>query len=321
MRKLAAPPVVRVATYDIVYGIAAGSPPARLVVDWDLRRLGGIRGESRCAELADLLPEARASLASLYLNLRSFTAKAQWRRDFAAAARLLRADGELVVRIPERKLVRGVRRALAREFAITEHAERCVLRCTAPRAETPLGDWQGEIRHCDPASGRTLVLRTSPGLFAHTAIDAGTRLLLDTLALRHPDLSDCSVLDVGCGYGALGCTAAARGARVTMIDSDCRAVRLARLNLAANDLPGSVVAGDAAAALPAGLFDLALFNPPTHAGSEVLQAMFARAARGAARVLIVIRTHLAYEKWLVPRARLRRLAVGDAHKVIELVSR
>jgi 16S rRNA (guanine1207-N2)-methyltransferase len=317
------PPVVQVnaARSEIVYGVDASAPgPAgALVVDYDVRRLGTVDHErTRCAELSDLLAEGWHSLPRICLNLLPFTAKQQWQRDIAAAARLLDASGELVVRVPERKLVAPVQRLLRTHFAMVERSGRCELRCAtaASAGDGPLPEEGGKISHRDPLSGRTLHFMTAPGLFSPDAIDPGTRLLLEVLADRPDNFSGGAVLDLGCGYGALGCTLAARGARTTMIDSDWRAVKLARSNLAANGLDGEVLIGDAAAALPPGSFALVVSNPPTHAGSAVLQGLFENAAEGGRAVVIVVRAHLNYEKWLAPRYRIEQLATKDGYKVV-----
>src|SRR4051812_6838423 len=54
--------------------------------------------------------------------------------------------------------------------------------------------------------GRRFRFQTAPGLFSTDRIDDGTRLLLAHL----PETAPATVLDVGCGYGALGLPVAAR---------------------------------------------------------------------------------------------------------------
>jgi 16S rRNA G1207 methylase RsmC len=78
------------------------------------------------------------------------------------------------------------------------------------------------------ALGVTLRLDVPADVFATRAIDAGTLLLLRNLPDRAPRL----LLDLGCGYGALGLAVAARfrEARALLVDRDLLAVRAAAHN-------------------------------------------------------------------------------------------
>jgi len=69
------------------------------------------------------------------------------------------------------------------------------------------------------------------------------------------------VLEVGCGTGLVSLAAARRGARVVAVDVNPFAVRLARRNALANDLPFEVLRGDLLSGLR-GDFDALLCNPP-----------------------------------------------------------
>jgi SAM-dependent methyltransferase len=85
------------------------------------------------------------------------------------------------------------------------------------------------------AGRRTLAFRVSQALFSSHEIDAGTRLLLRTIA-ESPLAEAPTVLDVGCGYGAIGVTLAATHPRerVLMVDRDALAVAYACDNAALN---------------------------------------------------------------------------------------
>ncbi len=126
-----------------------------------------------------------------------------------------------------------------------------------------------------------LRLMTQPGVFAARGLDAGTRLLIECMRVS----PTARVLDLGCGYGAVGIVAAklATKGRVWLIDSDIRAVRLAKENLALNGVTNAeVVLGDGVHDLAAkSRFDLVASNPPTHSGREVLDDFVV----GAYRVL------------------------------------
>lgn len=129
--------------------------------------------------------------------------------------------------------------------------------------------------------GFQLRLATQPGVFAHRGIDPGTRLLIEAMHVS----PTARVLDLGCGYGAIGIVAAklAPRGRVTLVDCDVRATRLAQRNLALNGIDNAeVVLGDGVGDLPKGArFDVVASNPPTHSGREVLDELVA----GAYRVL------------------------------------
>lgn len=124
----------------------------------------------------------------------------------------------------------------------------------------------------DPAlPGLSLV--SAPGVFSRRELDGGTRQLLAHAAGRAG--ASARVLDLGCGVGPLALWAAVRWpqARVVAVDSNLRAVALARENAARHGLAERVcvLASDGlAGATGLGPFALALVNPPTHAEPETL---------------------------------------------------
>jgi 16S rRNA (guanine1207-N2)-methyltransferase len=129
----------------------------------------------------------------------------------------------------------------------------------------------------DRVRGYDLHLETQAGVFAHRGLDAGTRLLIESMRVS----PTAKVLDLGCGYGAIGIVAAKlaeRGSAV-LVDSDIRATRLAGRNLALNGISnGEVVLGDGVRDLPRrSRFDVVASNPPTHSGREVLDEFVAGA--------------------------------------------
>src|SRR5688572_1370612 len=88
-----------------------------------------------------------------------------------------------------------------------------------------------------------------PGVFSADAIDPGTRLLIETMRVS----PTARVLDLGCGYGAIGIVAAKLAIRghATLVDSDIRATRLAERNVQLNGLANAdVVLGDGVHDLP-----------------------------------------------------------------------
>jgi len=126
--------------------------------------------------------------------------------------------------------------------------------------------------------GRSWAFQTAGGVFARRGLDAGTRLLIETMQVGRAD----HVLDLGCGYGAIGLVAAAlapRG-RVWMLDANQRAAALAQTNAAENRIGNVVVlVGDSAAAIRDGSMDVVVTNPPIRAGRRAVAAFVAVAWR------------------------------------------
>ncbi len=125
--------------------------------------------------------------------------------------------------------------------------------------------------------GYALCFATDSGVFSRTELDRGTEILLNAL----PDRVQGDVLDMGCGYGAIGVAVGKhwRDARVTMADLNQRACALARENAAQNGVEATVVESDGYAALAGSRYDLILQNPPIRAGKAVIYRMFADGAR------------------------------------------
>lgn len=128
-----------------------------------------------------------------------------------------------------------------------------------------------------PYRGCALTFETDSGVFSRTELDRGTEVLLEAL----PDDLGGSVLDMGCGYGAIGVAVgkAFVGCRITMADINRRAVGLAEQNASRNGVSARALESDGYASLPDERYDLILQNPPIRAGKAVIYRMFADAAR------------------------------------------
>ncbi len=129
--------------------------------------------------------------------------------------------------------------------------------------------------------GAPATLISQPGVFAWDRVDDGTAALLRAMEVFPGQ----AVLDLGCGAGLLALAAARRGAHVTAVDADLRAVESARRTLAANGAPGEVLISDCAAAVQERRFDVVLCNPPFHQGVGVEYDVAHQMARDAAMVL------------------------------------
>ena len=126
--------------------------------------------------------------------------------------------------------------------------------------------------------GDELRFWTDAGVFSRRGIDFGTRLLIETVRL--PETGE--ILDLGCGYGPVGiaCAKAAPSCRVTMVDVNQRALRLAEKNARLNGVSArvTILESDGLCALSDRLFDAVLINPPIRAGKAVVYRLFAEAA-------------------------------------------
>lgn len=111
------------------------------------------------------------------------------------------------------------------------------------------------------------------GVFSRDGVDYGSRVLIE-----HMEISPkARVLDIGCGYGPIGLTAArlAPQGHVTMIDINERAVELARLNAEANGIHNVAFApSDLFSAVKGETYDVILSNPPIRAGKAVVHQLF-----------------------------------------------
>jgi len=131
------------------------------------------------------------------------------------------------------------------------------------------------------------------GAFAGARIDIGTRVLLDVLgsgALRaSPGAASPTVIDLGCGTGALAVSFALAhpSARVIATDRSAAAVASARATVAANGLVDriTVTHDDAASELETAGADIVLLNPPFHLGASVHTGAATRLFEAAARLL------------------------------------
>ena len=116
--------------------------------------------------------------------------------------------------------------------------------------------------------GVQLSLRTHPSLFSPRAPDAGTLAMLSCVDFEEGD----RILDLGCGYGLVGITAARLiGAEnVAAFDSDPMAVDYTQRNAAANEVPElSVTVSDGFRDFRETGFTKILSNPPYHVDFSV----------------------------------------------------
>lgn len=117
---------------------------------------------------------------------------------------------------------------------------------------------------------------TSPSVFSKKRIDLATKLLIETMILPKEGI----ILDLGCGYGAIGIVAASINPKlnVIMTDINSRSIELAKLNLKKNGIINAQVRkGNLYEPVEDLTFDCILVNPPISAGMEVVRAMILKA--------------------------------------------
>ena len=134
--------------------------------------------------------------------------------------------------------------------------------------------------------------RSTWGLFSPTDIDEGSRLLLDFLEVKPTNV----VLDIGCGYGALGIPIAKRVKEVHMIDKDFVAVDYAQKNADMNGIKNTrTYLSNGFSAVGDQKFDLIVSNLPAKVGKEFFWILLEDAKRHlnpGGRIVVVTITGL-----------------------------
>jgi len=118
-------------------------------------------------------------------------------------------------------------------------------------------------------NGRNLQFKTSSSMFSPKKIDNATVLLIENMRLQG------EILDLGCGYGPLGISAAVVSpeSSVTMAEINERAARLAEENIALNRIPNAIVIESDFFEKINEKFDTIIMNPPMAIGMQRLLAL------------------------------------------------
>lgn len=117
---------------------------------------------------------------------------------------------------------------------------------------------------------------TDNGVFCKNYLDYGTRLLLENIPLS---TINGTVLDVGCGYGAIGTIIGClTSAKVELVDVNLRAIALSKENLKENKVEGVVFESDAYQNVTK-LYDVIITNPPIRAGKQKVYEIVGEAKR------------------------------------------
>lgn len=121
--------------------------------------------------------------------------------------------------------------------------------------------------------GQKMTFITDAGVFSKKMVDYGSQVLLSALDFQAGE----RLLDVGCGYGALGLTLAkAFGVDASLVDVNQRALDLARQNAEKNQVSARIFASNVYENVE-GLFEHVISNPPIRAGKKVVHEVISGA--------------------------------------------
>ena len=139
-------------------------------------------------------------------------------------------------------------------------------------------------------AGHKFTFTSNSGVFSPGHVDPESDLLIRTV----PPLAG-SLLDLGCGYGAIGIALCkAYDLSLTLADVNPRALFCAEINCRENGVKANILTSDCFSQIN-DKFDAITLNPPIHAGKDVIYAMFEQAARhlneGGALYVVMLEKH------------------------------
>ncbi|WP_456368938.1 class I SAM-dependent methyltransferase [Thermococcus sp.] len=160
---------------------------------------------------------------------------------------------------------------------------------------------------------------TASGVFSFGKLDRGTELLIGSMILER----NWRVLDLGCGYGAIGVVASRFVDYVVMTDINRRAVKIARKNLKINGVRNAEVRwGNLYEPVKDEKFDTIITNPPVHAGKDVLREIVINAPRhlndgGLLQLVIKTKQGARYVRSIMSETftDVKELAKGSGYRV------
>ncbi len=119
---------------------------------------------------------------------------------------------------------------------------------------------------------KIIKLKVDNGVFSKNHVDIATNFMLNVI-MNEPISG--RVLDLGCGYGAIGITLSKFfKIDLTMLDINERALHLTRENLKLNGINAKVIESDGFSEIKEEKFDIIITNPPIRAGKAVIYKMY-----------------------------------------------
>jgi len=225
---------------------------------------------------AGSLPIATFDVA--YLAIRPYLSNARLTDLLVGARRCLRPGGRLMLYAPMRQGAPTVLRRAGEIFGPVDILDKPggarIARCYATEAATTpsLVRETHETLFAVYIRSHDFSFSSTPDVFSSGELDEGTRLLLESVEIAQAE----SVIDLGCGYGAIGIVAArlAEEGWATLVDTNAQAVALAQRNITRNDVPNAdAFISDGLAAVRDRRFTLALSNPPLHAPTGTIERL------------------------------------------------
>ena len=136
-------------------------------------------------------------------------------------------------------------------------------------------DLKSEIKEVKENIGnKTYTFKTDNGVFSKKGLDFGTRTLLETIPIEE---IKGKVLDIGCGYGAIGIFVASNTeAVVDMTDINSRSLELAKKNVILNNVRANVQYSNIYKDIT-DKYDYIITNPPIRVGKKVLYEILFKA--------------------------------------------
>jgi len=169
----------------------------------------------------------------------------------------------------------------------------------------------------------TLTLTSDAGVFSHGRLDRATRILLETAP---PPPASGRLLDLGCGYGPIALTLAARSpaAQVIAVDVNERARELTVANAARNGLRNVQVCTPLE--VPSELRLAAIYsNPPVRIGKQAMRSMLAHwlgRLEDTGAAYLVVGKHLGSDSlagWLAEQGfAVSRVASRNSYRTLEV---
>lgn len=141
-----------------------------------------------------------------------------------------------------------------------------------PMSKSHPETWSTEL------NGFALRFKTDSGVFSKGQVDYGSRVLLETT--KDKTFTNGDLLDVGCGYGAIGLTLAQSYSDRTihMVDINTRALALAKENAAMNQIDNVYISSSFLyETIEKKNFAAIISNPPIRAGKKVVHQLLEEA--------------------------------------------
>jgi 16S rRNA (guanine1207-N2)-methyltransferase len=279
-----------------------------------------------------ITPDERGSFHVAQVLAPFFLGNGPVRKAIQTAAAALRPDGALYFQVHRKAGGATFVRFAEETFGDVEllgmgGGQRRLYVAREPRAaadDAAAGGAETAAQHAElTARGVTVRLKLAAGVFSARGVDAGSKLLVQTLEVP----SGAQVLDLGCGAGTIGLTLALadRRAHVTLVDNAKAAVDLAKENAALNGVQNAeVLLGDGYGPVEGRKFDVIVSNLPAHRGHQVdtsaAERFIAQAPahiRDQGEVWVVANKALPYE---LPASRsfreVRQAATNGRFKVL-----